>query len=374
VPSPVATAPAGVKLSGYADLAYLYNLGTPSAAQGYATDRRPRGNFNVNQLQLALAKPLTDANQWQAGFAAAVLLGEDFAAMSGRDRGASSLYLQHAHLDLRVPLGRGLDVQLGKLCSVMGYESDERPANLNITKGASTLFDPCSATGAFLSYPVTDWLTAQAGVHNGSGADGNPGFDTSGDAYAFLASLRLHNRAHTLATQLTVQYAPWGEACPHHANHASAMCAPDNTNVIGLNWWLNWLPARADSKLLLALNTSLWSWDNTMVMPMPMPATTATYSALAAYAKYQCTPCLSLAARAEYVHTHNGEYNAARGTSYFWNNGRRDDDLYTLTLTAALNLAEDLLLRTEYRLDTGARVATTQDLAHLLALEAVYSF
>ncbi|MDR2462955.1 MAG: porin [Verrucomicrobiales bacterium] len=366
-------ATSAIKLSGYADVGYVYNFGAPTVARGFGADRQRGGNFNVSQVRLALDKPLTVENRWQAGFGAALMLGEDAAALSGR-RGVSALWLQHAYVSLRAPIGNGLDSRLGRLCSILGYESDERPANLNITKGASAALDPCFATGAFFSYPATEWLTVLAGVNNGSAADTNNGFDTDSDGYAFFGGLRARHDGLGLASQLAVQFAPWGEECPRHANHASAMCAADNGPVVGVNWWLDWTPKTADGQLLLALNASLWSWGNTMIMPMPMPASTATFSAVAAYAKYQFTPLISLAGRVEYVHTHNGEFNARRGTSYFWNNGLEDGDLYTTTLTAGFNVAEDFLVRVEYRFDYGKKASAEHDGAHLAAVEVVYAF
>ncbi|MDR2462901.1 MAG: porin [Verrucomicrobiales bacterium] len=350
----VETDTAGVKLSGYVDVGYVYNFigsGGYAVARGYnASDSHSGGDFSVNAVKLTLEKSLTEKNEWQAGFRVDTFIGKDWAEFTpGAGSDASTLFLQQAYVEFRVPVGNGLDVQFGKISSILGFEADERPANLNITQGLNATIDPGSSPGVLATYHATDSVSLLLGVNNGGGLDSNPGLDTSSDGYGFTGGVSFHR--DNFETQLTGSVEPWGNEA--YTN--------DNVSVYGVNWWTTWAPKFADDKLLLALNTSYWHTQNLDPSLTDFPGSFAT---AALYAKYQFTDLFSLAGRGEYVNV------SEEGTSHFW----------SFTLTAGFNVVENLLLRAEYRYDTGSNVVYNFDTehgnhsSHTLALEAVYSF
>lgn len=346
----------GVKLSGYVDAGYIYNFGSGARTQGYSTDSNAKGDFNLNAVKLTLQKDLTDENKFQAGFRTDIMLGEDAYGLSGGDdHGSNTLYLQQAYVIFRLPYGNGIDVQVGQMNSILGFEADERPANMNITQGSNAAFDPGPSPGVLITYPVTDIAKVLFGVNNGNGLSSNTGLDNSNDGYAFVGGLNLHNTGGNAETQLAVQYSPWGDQ--------GVADTGDNTATLGLNWWGTWSPKFANDKLLLAFNTSLWNVDRVQLGTNE----SATYVTGALYAKYQFTDLFSLAGRAEYTHTDNADF--------VFDNGLRSDDLYSVTLTAGFNVAENLLLRAEYRFDVGNNVSNNDgDTQHSVSLEAVYTF
>jgi hypothetical protein len=144
--------------------------------------------------------------------------------------------------------------------------------------------------------------------------------------------------------------------------------------------------------LLLGFNVDLGnvSGAGPATAPIPLLAignnSPSTWFGAAAYAKYQFTDLFSLAGRFEYVNN----YNSAKFTSnpnfgvgfgpapLFPANA--SSDLFSWTLTAGFDLAENLLFRTEYRVDFGNQPLTggfgsdRSDIGHTFASQVVYSF
>jgi hypothetical protein len=205
-----------------------------------------------------------------------------------------------------------------------------------------------------------------AGLNNGNGQDTNTGLDKSSDGYAFTGGLSLTNEGGNAATQFAFHIAPWGD---------SGTGQTDDENILGLNWWGTWSPKFANDKLLLALNTSFWT-GNDFSAPNPAPVDdSSSLWVIAAYAKYQFTELFSLATRAEYLHSDDNQFLALPVRPAGFGN-----DVYTWTLTAGFSLSEELLFRTEYRLDYGSDVISngagtlSGDAGHGLAAQIVYSF
>jgi len=359
-----------VHLSGYVDAGYIYNFtGTSGpATTGYSTDGAGSGDFSLNAFKLVLEKALSDKNEFQAGFRADLMLGEDAAGLgaNGTEGSSDSLYLQQAHVIIRAPIGHGLDIQVGKINSILGFEADERPANMNITQGVNAAPDPGPSSGIVANYPITDHVTLIGGVINGNGQDTNMGLDGSSDGYAFTGGLGVTNEGGNAETQIAFHYAPFGDGGTGQT---------DDENLLGLNWWGAWSPKFANDKLLLALNASYWVGNN-FSAPAPAAADDSTnLYVVAAYAKYQFNSLFSLAARGEYLHSDDNQFLALPVRPVGFSN-----DVYTWTLTAGLNLTEELLFRAEYRLDLGSDVISngtgtlSGDAAHGLAAQIVYSF
>ncbi|MDR1191366.1 MAG: porin [Verrucomicrobiales bacterium] len=347
----------GVKLSGYVDVGYIYNFGAAARTHGHATDSNSFGNFNVNAVKLTLEKALTEENKLQAGFRTDLFLGQDAGGFTGNDHGASSLYLQQGYVIFRLPYGNGIDVQLGQINSILGFEADERPANLNITLGANSVFDPGPSPGVLITYPLTEHIKLLAGVNNGNGLSVNEGIDRSNDGYAFDLGVNWGNAGGNVESQIAVQYAPWGDTGSGSA---------DDVSAVGVNWWGTWAPKFTNDRLLLAFNTSLWNVERVD----RITGDSVTFVTAALYAKYQFTDLLSLAGRVEYTHTNNADFVYDLG-----DRSLRSDDLYSFTLTAGFNVVENLVLRAEYRIDVGNNVSYhDNDVAHSVAVEAVYTF
>lgn len=358
-----------INLSGYVDAGYIYNFtGSAGPQSSYGgVDTNGGGDFNLNAFKVVLEKALSDKNEFQAGFRVDLMLGEDAGALgnNGAAGSSDSIYLQQAHVLVRIPVGNGLDLQVGKFGSILGFEADERPANMNITQGFNAIVDPAPSTGILGTYPINDRLTIIGGIINGAGQDTNVGLDSSGDGYAITGGLGLTNESGNAETQLAFHAAPMGDA---------GIGQTENEPALGLNWWGTWAPTCCTDKLLLAFNTSYWL-ANDFSAPATDPAddNAANFFTAALYAKYQFTEIFSLAGRAEYAHNDDNQLAALTGRSFA-------SDMFSWTATAGFNLTEELLFRLEYRVDAGTSVVAdptgtlTDDFAQRVAAQIVYTF
>jgi len=350
----------GIELSGYVDIGYIANLADQgSNVQGYAADSGPRGDFNVNQVKLVLQKPLSgDPGQLDAGFRVDLMLGEDAAGFGGNPGAfplsADSLYMNNAYAEVNLPYANGINLIAGKWGSLLGFEADERVDNLNITQGTNAALDPNPGTGVLVSYPINNVLTLAQGVINGANLDDNFGITSApdGDGYAFTGAVALTNPAGNAELQAAYHWGPWGD-------QGVGAGQTQEEHLLGLNLWGTWVPQALEEKWLFAFNTSFWMGDDYSMRNDAQFVTAALYS------KYQICDWVSAAGRIEYTHDGDGQFSGFSGQTDFWG----------WTGTLGFHLIKDLLLRAEYRVDWGSDIlADGDDMAHTIALQAVYSF
>ncbi|GAB4251812.1 MAG: hypothetical protein OHK005_19030 [Candidatus Methylacidiphilales bacterium] len=366
----VETAQKGIVLSGYVDAGYSYNFISRSSGAAFTSrvpgnDATAGGKFQLNALKLALEKALTDENKLQAGFRADLLVGEDAAFVGGQNGASSdSLFLEQAYVSLRVPVGNGIDVKVGKFVTTLGYEVIERPANLNITY--SYMFQnmiPLWHVGVLAEYAFNDIVDAKFGVVNGANSDG---LATVSSVPALLFGLGFTNPGGNATLGNNVYFAP------RSGNDAANFGIGGTGPIVIYDVVGNWMPKFANDKLLLGFNADIGNFNGGGALAP------STWWGAAVYAKYQFTDLFSLASRGEYVNNYNDQK--------FFNGGGvtppgavgPSTDLWSWTLTAGFDLAENLLFRTEYRLDLGNKPVGgafgTSDVGHTVAAQVVYSF
>jgi hypothetical protein len=366
----VETSQKGIKLSGYIDAGYSYNFngnGGVAARVPNSADNGGHGDFNLNAVKLTLAKDLTDANELQGGFRVDLKLGEDVAGFGDTantgSTGSSDLLVQQAYVILRAPVGNGIDVKVGKFVSLLGYEGDDRPANLNISYGYDYVFVTTLQTGVVAAYKFNDVVDVQFGVTNGSGVDNNTGvLNDSNDGVALTGSINVTAPGGNANIYNAFYYEVAGGALNIDATSGDPV---ENEPLFVWNTWGNWVPKFANDKLLLGFSQTLGVADDASG-PSGLGDNGNTWWTASLYAKYQFTDIFSLAGRASYFHTHNQNLElTAVGVS----------DLWSWTLTGGFDLAENLLLRAEYRVDYGSGLTTGGgDVAHLISTQVVYSF
>lgn len=358
----VETAKAGVVLSGYVDVGYIYNFNGSAAVQGkrHNADGTSKGDFNVNAVKLTLEKPLTDANEFQAGFRVDLMTGEDTAGNGSGNVGAGigngdSLLVEQAYVAIRAPYGNGIDIKAGKFVTWMGYEVIERPANLNVTYG-NLFFNaiPLYHTGVSAEYAFNDQVDGGVAVTNGFNNDSTGGaLGNSEDGYSVMAKLNITNEGGNANLYNAIYYG---------FGNGGGLAGSTNDAFIW-DGWGNWAPTAFDDKLLLGINGNVGTHSNN------------TWWGVALYAKYQFTDVFSLAGRADYLHndTDTGGLNVATGPTGT-TGGLGNTDTWSYTLTAGFDLLENLLVRAEYRVDVDNDFAIGSDLLHTVALQAVYTF
>ena len=403
----VETAQKGIKLSGYVDAGYSYNF-TGDATHSnvgarLGSDTAQRGDFNLYAVKIALEKALTLENKAQAGFRADVMIGEDASyfinrsaeQLSNTNNNSNSLFLEQAYVSIRAPVGNGWDFKVGKFVSILGYEVMERPANMNTTFGLLFNVMPLYYTGVLSSYKFDDYLDAKLGVVNGSNSDNNTTTNpNAGDGVALLAALNVSAPGGNANWSNNFQYSTGNDNnTSTSANTTSLATSAAAFNNVGetvsaysliYNSWGNWAPKFANDKLLLAFNALLGSISGSSNGPVARNVNATWYGA-GVYAKYQFNDWFSLCSRGEYLGSNNsyvtGNSGAVSTPAPFPSAYATGETNWEYTITAGFNVIDNLLIRTEYRLDWGSSIyntrnntSTSDGPAHYAGAEVVYSF
>ena len=403
----VETAQKGIKLSGYVDAGYSYNFTGDACCSNvgarFGSDTAQRGDFNLYAVKIALEKALTSENKGQAGFRADVMIGEDASyfinrsaeQLSNTNNNSNSLFLEQAYVSIRAPVGNGWDFKVGKFVSILGYEVMERPANMNTTFGLLFNVMPLYYTGVLSSYKFDDYLDAKLGVVNGSNSDNNTTTNpNAGDGVALLAALNVTAPSGNANWSNNFQYSTGNDnntsVSSQNTSLATSAASFNNVNsavsayTLIYNSWGNWAPKFAGDKLLIAFNALLGNTSGSAQGPIARNINSTWYGA-GAYAKYQFNDWFSLCSRGEYLGGNNSAVTGNNGAPFTPGANpsayATGESNWEYTITAGFNVIDNLLIRTEYRLDWGSSIyntrnntSTSDGPAHYAGAEVVYSF
>jgi hypothetical protein len=172
----VLTALSSTTLSGYVSTSAIWKFGTGGPGNVNMPGRSFDGagkqdGFNLDVVKLTLEKPL-DEGQWAAGYRVDILAGPDAGvfnalAATGNTFGAGGgASIEQAYVNMRAPVGNGLDFKMGVFDALMGYESFDSYKNPNFSRSYGYYIDPKQHTGIIASYQVTDILSVAGGVAN----------------------------------------------------------------------------------------------------------------------------------------------------------------------------------------------------------------
>jgi hypothetical protein len=169
-PNSLLTGVASTTLSGYVDTSANWNPGTGNAnLPPYTPNGAPGGNkadgFNLNVAAITLNKPAGEEG-WGAGYNVTLLFGPDAVGYnpSFGTTAPGDFSLKDTYVDLRVPLGNGLDIKLGTYTEILGYEVYETGNNPNYTRSYGYGVEPTQVTGALATYAFSSAVTAMAGI------------------------------------------------------------------------------------------------------------------------------------------------------------------------------------------------------------------
>lgn len=162
----VLTALSSTTLSGYVDTSVIWKFGTGNANMpGRVYDGAAKQDgFNLNVVKLTLEKPL-DEGQWAAGYKVDMLFGPDANTFKNWGTAAAGDFaIQQAYVNLRAPVGNGLDFKMGVFDSIVGYESFDSYKNPNYSRSYGYAISPRTHTGLLASYQVAEWMSLMAGI------------------------------------------------------------------------------------------------------------------------------------------------------------------------------------------------------------------
>jgi hypothetical protein len=165
----VITALSSTTLSGYVDTSAEWNLGTGNNnAPGYAFGGANKADgFNLNVVKLTLERGPDAADDWGAGYKVDLLFGPDADALATSSTGvASGFAIKQAYVDLKAPLGNGIDFKVGVWDTIIGYESFDSVNDPNFTRSYGYTIEPTTHTGILATYQFCDMLAGSVGVAN----------------------------------------------------------------------------------------------------------------------------------------------------------------------------------------------------------------
>ncbi|MFH0855284.1 MAG: porin [Candidatus Omnitrophota bacterium] len=331
-----------ITLSGFVDTSYTYSFNHPDS--GKTTGRvfdTEANSFNLQAAKIALEK--LPAKTGGVGFRADLLIGSDAKVIKPYGWNTDDVNLEQAYIDVLVPVGNGLDIKGGKFVTLAGAEVIESKDNWNFSR--SLLFGyaiPFTHTGVRASYPVFDTLTAYLGVNNGWDdiKDNNKG-KTVESALAWSPK-------DWLSFNLAGIYGP-EESGNNHSNRAL------------VDFVATYQPFK---KLTFKLNT-----DYAREQDLVSPGKAATWSGVAAYARYDINDKWSFSNRTEYFGDPDGVRVTSGTPADYWEN----------TATLEYRPLKGLITRLEYRYDHATSDVYTVgskavDYQSTIGLEAIYAF
>ena len=174
-PNQVLTALASTTISGYVDTSAHWTLGSGNnnpPAYAYNGKSKQDG-FNLNVVDVTIEKPL-DEGTWSAGYKIELWFGPN-AGVLGNNIGGSTastaggggdLAIKQAFVDLRVPVGNGLDIKIGTFDTIIGYETANATTNPNYTRSYGYTIEPTQNTGILATYNVNKLVSLSGGIVN----------------------------------------------------------------------------------------------------------------------------------------------------------------------------------------------------------------
>lgn len=166
--SPIMTALSSTTISGYVDTSLQWDLGTGNEfAPAYTFNDGRSDGFNLNAVNIQLGKEL-DEGQWAAGYKIDLMWGPNAVNFnpSFLTDGNSDFGIKQAYVELRAPVGNGLDFKVGVFDAIVGYEVAHSVDNPNFSRNWAYGIQPFQHTGVLMSYQFNDVFSASAGVAN----------------------------------------------------------------------------------------------------------------------------------------------------------------------------------------------------------------
>ncbi len=330
------TAVSGTTISGYVDTSMNWQFGDlkTSSGRSWNSDAGTQNGFNLNAVKIGVGKALEeDASVWAAGYQADVVFG-DIAGLYYAANANGNVALQNAYVDLRAPIGNGLDFRFGLFQTIVGYESDDAYLNPNFSHSYGYALEPMQHVGGLLSYhfDLNDWiLGAYAGVANTYDARFTNDRASDSSRLTYMGALNLVFPESTGFMEGTEIYGgvisgvdtfSRGTDSPNRVNYYAGITLPLPVTGLRLGFAYDYRHDGSD-------NTWEGSWAD----------------AYAAYLAFDVTEKLTLANRIEYANGKVGTWSVV-GTDW-----SKEDEFLSDTFTVSYKLWENVITRAEFRWD-----------------------
>jgi hypothetical protein len=313
---------------------------------------------------------------WAAGYKVDLLYGPDANVLNTASFGATAqdFAIKQAYVQLRAPLGNGLDIKMGVWDTIIGYEVFDSGSNPNYSRSFGYFLEPTTYTGVLASYRLADFISVSAGVANSqTGVPTIPG--TQGGTTINGRSLAIESRKSYMASV--------------------ALTAPENMGALkGSTLYIGVVDSNVDGVGAKdQVNFYAGATVNTGVSGLAVGvaydyvangAGNSSYAnAIGLYASFMATEKLKLNLRGEYTSATAGTYTgSAGGAGKFGDN----EEFIGVTATVDYALWANVISRLEFRWDHdssgGNNVINTgsttggapYDNAYSVALNLIYKF
>ncbi|MGZ4811970.1 MAG: outer membrane beta-barrel protein, partial [Terriglobales bacterium] len=170
-PSPLdASLLGGAALSGFVDTYYGYNLNQPKSQTNQLRSFDFQSNqFSLNLIELNLDKTPDPTNS-RLGYHLGLGFGQAMNVVNSTDPAGLGFaqYLKEAYMSYLAPVGKGLQVDLGKFVTPHGAEVIETKDNFNYSRGLLFLYSiPFYHCGARAKYTFSDKYSLTGFLVNG---------------------------------------------------------------------------------------------------------------------------------------------------------------------------------------------------------------
>jgi len=202
----VQTKLATTSLSGYVSTSFNWVAGDDTGTEtGYRLGDAENDQFSLDVISLSLGSP-AGSGEWATGYNVQLWLGPDSENLLVGGGGGAAV--KNAYIELRVPVGSGLDLQVGRFDTIIGYEGIDYNNNPFFSHSWGYAIQPTIHTGVKATYQVASEVKVSAIVANTHEANDNEGADNdSRKTYGFAATIGAPDSMGFLSdAELTVGY------------------------------------------------------------------------------------------------------------------------------------------------------------------------
>jgi hypothetical protein len=197
----VAATPSPIEISGFVDTYYSYNFNRSGADTQLRNFDTKHNQLSLNLIEVALEqKPTTGS---RLGFRADLNFGPVTDMVHAFEPGGADVFkaFEQAYVSVLAPMGKGLQIDVGKFVTPHGAEVIEAKDNWNYSR--SLLFAlaiPYYHVGLRAALPVSDKVTFSAFAVNGwnNGVDNN-----SGKTFGLSAAIKPASRLSIVQNVMT---------------------------------------------------------------------------------------------------------------------------------------------------------------------------
>ena len=243
---------ASTTLSGYVSTSYTFDGESSSGGTGgngtniMKTNGGKDDGFALDVVSLTLASA-QGAGEYASGYTVQLWAGPD-------DQGTAStgteeaIELVQANIDLRLPVGNGLDLKVGQFGTVVGYEVYDYNSNAFFQRGLGFAVEPTHHTGVLASYQVSDTLSVSLGaVNDTASAVTNNNADDGSASYLTTLSYTVGDNAGMLSGTTLYYGGVHGAGTDNVATHYVAVGLPVPVEGLSLDFAADWVDAAADA-------------------------------------------------------------------------------------------------------------------------------